>query len=462
MEKSDGEGIREMEKNTVYKENIGIQDRLGMMFSGANITLFIVIAAFLTYFYTDVVGLNPGVIGTVLLVSKVFDGISDLVLGNIVDRTRTAKGVCRPWVFRIAVFFGLGIVMLFTVPDVGNAGKVAYLFIVYNVSQTLIYTISSLAVQSLPTYITRNPAQQRELYAWNNVGCGILSTLVSGITIQLVTRLGGDQKAWVLVAFGYAVITSLFLLLTGMLCKERVNPDELTNSEEKVSFWKALKAICQNKYWFLVLGIVIVGAGVYATSMQMHTYYAKYVLGDVNIAGALNSAYVAPTLILGILLVPISRYISAKRIILIGVSLQLFGCIMIIAAPANIKILTVATIFKGVSQCCGTGMFLAMLGQAIEYGQWKTGVRSQAMMVAANGAGQKIGNGVITAVLGFIMSAIGYSGTQEVQSAATMSGISGIYLYIPLVLTILQIVFVLMYDLDKKYDTIVRELQERA
>lgn len=442
------------------KQDITVKDRIGMLFSGANVTLFLLVSAYLTYFYTDVIGLDAGIVGVVILISKVFDGISDLILGNIMDKTRTKKGVFRPWVLRIAPWFGVGIIMLFTVPRMGTAAQVVYLFIVYNVSQTLIYTISSLAVQSLPTYITREAKPQTELYAWNNIGLGVLSTLISGFTFKLVGNFGNNQKAWIITAVIYAVIAVIALLLTGTLCEEKINPDELVK-EEKVSFGKGFKAILQNKYWFYVLGLVVFGTAVYTTSMQMHTYYSQYVLGDINYASALNSAYAATTLILGVLFIPIVRYLSAKKIVLVGLVIQTLGCVVIALAPMNITMLTFGTVLKGIGHSCCGGMFLALLAATIEYGQWKTGVRSQAMIVGANGAGQKIGTGLVTGFLGIAMSLTGYDGTLAVQSESAMSGISVLFLYIPLILTVLELLCIWRYDLDKKYDSILKELQER-
>lgn len=452
-----------MSKNNIYTEQIGITEKIGLMLGGmGNIPLFALISGFLVYFYTNVIGLNPGAIGVIMLVSKVFDGISDLLLGNLIDKTRTMKGVCRPWILRIAVLVGVGIVMLFTVPDIGTAGKLVYVFISYNVSQTLIYTISTLAVTSLPTYMTRDTFQQTGLYAWNNIGVGIMTTVVTGITLQFVGRLGGTQKSWILVGCVYAAVSILCLLGIGNICKERVNPDTIVSRENEVPFWDSVKSILKNKYWFYVLGMVVTGVGIYAASLQMHTYYSQYILGDLAIAGKLNSAYTMPMLFVGVLLVPISKYFSSKTIMLTGTVIQIAACLLIVAMPRNVPALMFASTLKGVGQSCGTAMFLPMLGATIEYGQWKTGIRSQAMMIAANGTGQKIGGGLISVILGGIMAAVGFDGMAASQSAQTLKGITGLFLYMPVILVFLKLVLVLLYDLDKKNETIMMELQERC
>lgn len=448
-----------MNTKEAYTEQISLGEKIAMMFGGmGGVPLFAIISSFLTYFYTNTIGLNAGAVGLIILVSKVFDGASDLVLGNVIDKTRTKQGVCRPWVMRISVFGALGILALFTVPDIGTTGKLIYVFLSYNISQTLIYTIMQLSLTSLPTYMTRDTVQQTGLFVWSSIGQSIMTIVISSITLNLVQSFGGGQKAWIMAALIYAVLSAVFIFITGAVCKERVNPDEITSGEAKVPFLTVLKSIMKNKYWFEVLGIVIFGAGVYVASLQMHTYYAQYVLGDVTIAGMMNMAYTLPLLFVGIILLPVSQHFKKRNIMLTGVAVQLVGCVIIILIPKSLPVIMAATVMKSIGQSCAATMYMPMLGSAIEYGQWKTGIRSQAALMGANGAGQKIGQGLITAVLGGIMGMAGFDGMAAQQSAGAISSVSGLYLYIPLVLTIIEITIVLIYDLDKKYDGIMADL----
>lgn len=452
-----------METKKNYAEKISLGEKIAVMLGGmGGVPLFAVISSFLVYFYTNAIGVNAGAVGIIILVSKVFDGISDLLLGNIIDKTRTPKGVCRPWVLRISIFGAIGMLALFTVPNIGDTGKLIYIFLSYNISQTIIYTIMQLSLTSLPTYMTRDTVQQTGLFVWSSIGQSIMTIIISGITLNIVQVLGGDQKAWILASAIYAVLSAIFIFITGSVCKERVNPDELVGEKEaKVPFLTVLKSILQNKYWFMVLGIVIFGAGVYVASLQMHTYYAQYVLGDVQLAGSLNMAYTMPLLIVGILLLPLSQRFGKKTIMLTGVAVQLLGCVIILFVPESLPVLMIATVMKSIGQSCAATMYMPMLGSSIEYGQWKTGVRSQAALMGANGAGQKIGQGLISAILGGIMGMAGFDGMAAEQSAGAIGSVSGLYMYIPLVLTIVEILIIIAYDLDKKYDKIMADLQER-
>ncbi len=451
-----------MGEHEMLQEKIGAKEKFGMLIGGmGGVPLFALISAFLTYFYTNVVGLNAGAVGMIILVSKVFDGVSDLIFGSMIDKTRTKWGVCRPWVLRIALFSAIGVIGLFTVPDIGDMGKLVYVFISYNISQTIIYTIMLLALTSMPTYMTRNSVQRSGLFVWSGIGQSVMTVMVSGVTLNIVNAFGGDQKAWILASIIYAAVGTTCLLGTGLLCKERVNPDEIAHEGAKVPFVKVLVSILKNKYWFEVLGIVVVGAGVYVTSLQMHTYYAQYILGNVELAGTMNMAYTMPLVFMGFVLLPLVKRFQKRTIVMGGNLIQLVGCILIILFPHSLPVILAATVMKSIGQSCGASMYLPMLGDAIEYGQWKTGIRSQAALMGANGAGQKIGQGLVTAILGGIMAMAGFDGTAAELSAQAIGSISGLYLYIPLVFTILGLVIVGIYDLDKRYPQIMKELAER-
>ena len=336
-----------------------------------------------------------------------------------------------------------------------------YVFISYNVSQTIIYTIMLLALTSLPTYMTRNSTQRSGLFVWSSIGQSVMTVIVSGITLNLVNGLGGNQRAWILAAVIYAVLGAVLLFGTGSLCKENVNPDEIVKEGAKVPFFTVIKSILKNKYWFEILGIVIVGAGVYVASLQMHTYYAQYILGDVELAGTMNMAYTLPLVFMGFVLLPLVKHFQKRTIMMGGVIVQLLGCILIVVFPSSLPVILAATAMKGIGQSCGATMYLPMLGDSIEYGHWKTGIRSQAALMGANGAGQKIGQGVVTAILGGIMASAGFDGAALEQSSQAIGSISNLFLFIPLILTVLELVIVFIYDLDKHYPQIMKELMER-
>lgn len=454
-----------MKRQSEYTEDIKVFEKLGLFLSGVgNVPLFVILMSFLMYFYTNVVGVNAGIVGGIMLVSKIFDGFSDLFFGNMIERTHTSKGTCRPWIIRMSVLIAIAIICLFTVPDTGIVGKGVYVFISYNVSQTLIYTISSLAITSLPTYMSRDNHQQTELYLCNNLGFGVAQVVVTGITLKLVNIFGGTQKSWITVACIYGVISALLLFAVGNLCKEHINPEALERKKEKIELGIAFKSVLRNKYWLYLLGVQIFSLGIFTSSLQMHMYYAENILGNVNFAAQMNAAYTTPGLILTVVLFVICQMVNInnKKVALWAVVVQLIGCIMIVLVPENLTILMIATALKGFGSSCVTAMYLPMLGATVEYGQWKTGIRTQAMLMGAYGTGQKIGNGLVSALVGLIMSTAGFDGMKAVQTSSAIASISGLFLYLPLLFTVFELALIMLYDLDKKFDVIMEDLKERT
>ena len=172
-------------------------------------------------------------------------------------------------------------------------------------------------------------------------------------------------------------------------------------------------------------------------------------------------AYTMPLLVCGFVLLPLSQKFGKRTIMLSGVGIQMIGCILIILIPKSMPVILAATVMKSIGQSCAATMYQPMLADSIEYGHWKTGIRSQAALMGANGAGQKVGQGLVTALLGGIMSIAGFSGMAAVQSEKAIGSVSGLFLFVPLVFTIIEFAIIYIYDLDKKYDTIMKELEER-
>lgn len=439
----------------------------GMFSSGIGVMpLYMLISAYLTYFYTNVIGVSAGAVGTIILVSKVFDGISDVIFGNMVDNTKSKLGVCRPWILRCSFLIVVAIVCLFTVPTIGNGGKLVYIFLSYNFSTTIIYTITLVAVLSLPTYITRNTKSQSVMFNLYNVGQSLIATAVSGLTLPLVGKLGGDQKAWILVGAMYGILCMIALLITFILCKEdqelaHLKKEGGKEQQEKYTLLQILKSIVLNKYWIITLAISIVGSSMNTARLTLTSYYAQYVLEDVAKASLINSATTFPGIIACFCCIPLLVKLKKRTALLCSITLIIISSGIVFIDPTSMTILIVSSVIFsfGVSMCVPIAS--AMLGNVIEYGEWKTGIRSQAALMGANSAGQKIGQGVITAAVSWIMTLSGFDGTAAVQTEAAINSISNLFIFLPIVLTVIQLILTMSYTLDKKYPSIMKDLEER-
>lgn len=445
------------------KDKLKVRFGMSLAYMGG-CPIFLLISGYLTYFYTNVVGLSAGVIGTILFFSKVLDGISDVVFGNMIDKTRTKMGVCRPWVFRMSIFGVIGILSLFLIPDIGQSAQYVYVIASYNIANAVIATIYQLAIISLPTYLTRDQNERSIIYIFANCGQFVMQFILSTVMFKVIASLGGDQRAWVLATGAVAVFGMILTLIAVALCKETVDPDEIakaSGTEGKTPFWKTVKAVVRNKYWWMILGFVILGTGVYSGTSTITPYYAQYILGDTSIADTLNSFFAFPMMVMTPFLGFVINKVGKRNIALFGSCSIAAGCIVAWLFPSSLPMLCIAQVLKSVGVGCPTAVYAAMLADSIEYGHWKTGVRAQAMMMGAQSAGNKIGAGLITSAMTWIMQAVGFNGMLAVQSAETNAAIQQLYSVLPLILAAAMILILVFYDLDKRYDGIMADLKER-
>lgn len=208
--------------NDEYAE-LGVVERVALgMGNFANAFVFVLIASFMTYYYTNVIGLNPAVIGTIMLVSRIFDGVTDLGFGWILDRTKTKFGRSRLWMLRVCIPFAIFSVVMFMVPvNASDTIKYIFVFVSYNITNAILYTALTVAYNSSMVSITRNQYERGLLSTFAVLFSGIANMIVTSTALKLVDLFGGNTSAWTKTVVIYAVIglISHFICIFGI--KER-------------------------------------------------------------------------------------------------------------------------------------------------------------------------------------------------------------------------------------------------
>ena len=224
--------------------------------------LYTIMIAVLVYFYTDVVGMDPAIVGTIILVSKVFDGISDIIAGNIIDHTHTKAGSARPWYLRMAIPMALSYIMLFTVPNWSTGGKVAYIFVSYNVVSTVVYTLTNAAMASFPTFLTKHRESRSVMSTFRLfVACGTQMLLLI-IIFPFVEMLGGGQGGWIKMAVILGTFAAVVLTFVYFNTKEESAGDEKEAND--VLAWDKLQELMDNDTVIAAKVSGVVNAGVVA------------------------------------------------------------------------------------------------------------------------------------------------------------------------------------------------------
>ena len=416
--------------------------------------------SFLTFFYTDVLGMDAALVGVIVLVSKIFDGVSDLWAGNLIDHTHTKAGSARPWILRSAVLLALSYVLLFTVPDCGVIGKAVYIFVTYNFAMTVAFTILNCAINAMPVYMSNHSASRASAYSIRMIFAGVVQMVVSLVCLNIVDAMGGGQRGWILMSAIFATISLVVLVVVYFGTRETVT--ELQKSEENVPFADAIRAVLKNKYWFLVLGMILVIVFHQVSALTVGVYYAKYILFDEKLAGSLVTYHHVGAGV-GMLAMPfiLKRNIAKKKAVVIAAWCMIAGSVTAILRSDGI-FLILSLALRG----CGFGvvnsLYYGMLADSVDYGEWKTGIRSAAVTTSAGSVGQKLGSGLGTALLGVAMSAAGYDGLAATQTAAAIGVIRFIFVVFPIVLYAALLVLMHFYDLDGKLPEIKKALEAKA
>ncbi len=424
--------------------------------------IYTITLSFLTFFYTDVLGINAGIVGVIILISKFMDGISDIWAGNLIDHTHTKQGSARPWIMRSALLLALAYVFLFTVPNVALVGKIIYIFISYNFAMTIAFTLLNAAVNALPIYMTDDSKSRSSAYSIRMIFAGLVQAIFSLVFLNIVKAMGDDQAAWIKVSVFLGIISFFACLVTYFGTHEKnedVKNREDGNEAEDVPLRTALSSLMHNKYWFMVLGIVVIIVFHQVATLTVGVYYAKYILFDTTLAGSLILYHHAGGAV-GMLAMPalLQKGISKKKAAVFGGILMVIGSVI---AIINCKgaFLIISLAMRGCGFGIVNGVYYGMLADTVDYGEWKTGVRTLAVNTSVGTVGQKLGSGIGTAIIGFALSACGYNGLAKTQSAAAIGCIKSIFIVMPLILYILLLVLLHFYKLDDELPKIREELE---
>lgn len=443
-------------------EKVGIFEKVAYGCGDLASNLILVMATtYVAFFYTDAIGLNAAIIGSIMMFSRFADGFSDVIMGYIMDRVRTKHGKARPWLLWCAVPISVATILIFLVPNTGTFGKYVYVVLTYNLVTTFLYTMINIPYGALTSLMSRDQNERTVINVFRMLMAQIGSLIINSLTLPLVNSMGGssNQKSWIIVSVIYGALAAVLFLVCFAKTKERVTVS--MKRKEKIKFTVAFKTILKNSYWLMLVAAWVANALTLAFTGSVGTYYAKYILHNENIIGILNSAMLLPTLLCIGLVPALSRRYGKCKVAIWGSMLNLVGHLLMLLSPANTTWLIICSLLKGVGNGFRSGTIFAMVADTIEYGEWKTGIRIEGMLYSSTTFGSKIGYGIATAVALNAVGAAGYNGLAAVQPESALTAIRAMYLYVPIPFLVLIPVIYLFYKLDKVYPQIMADLNER-
>lgn len=419
----------------------------------------------LTFFYTDYAGIDAAMVGMVMLLSRCFDGVSDILMGFIVEKTNSKWGKSRPWILWMSLPFAVSIVLIYAVPQgVSSAMQFAYIFVTYNLCTTVVYTALNLPYGSLSAMMTRVSKERDMLSIVRMTLSPFGKILAVSATLPLVKIFGDSQMAWIEVMSIWAVVAMLLLLFCFSRCKETV-VIEARKKDEKIAVGKSLKCLLLNKYFWMAASLWMMQNVIFYITGTVLPYYCKYIFMNDALYSILFLLETGIMVSFTILFCPtLLQKFGKRNMALGGIVVAFIGHVIYLMNPLDFNWVVFSCVVRGIGFAPLNSVIFGFLGDVVEYGQWKFHVRQEGLIFSGGSVGTKVGSGLTSAILTTMLSYAGYVSSttgSAVQPQSAIQMIIDLYMWGPIVVWIIIGTILYLYKLDKEYPAIMRDLVER-
>ncbi|MBN2597900.1 MAG: MFS transporter [Marinifilaceae bacterium] len=446
--------MTEIESKLSLKEKVGYS--LG---DTASHFVWDMVGFWILIFYTDTFGISAAAAGTIMLIARFWDMISDPIMGIIADRTNTRWGKFRPYILWMALPYSVLAVLTFTTPDLGPTGKVIYAGVTYILLMS-VFTAINLPYSSLGAVMTSDSYERAGLNSYRFIFAFVGQFIVSGTALSLALYFGGGDNAkgyqYTLILF--SVISFVLFMITFKTTKERVQPPK----EQKESLKEDFQNLFKNKPWLILFFVGIISFIMFAMQNLSIAYYFKYYIGKEENVQLFN---VIGTVAL-IVAIPFSKPLAkrfGKRNVFLASSLLsgfFFICLYLPAAN-NLTMIYAFNILAKMSYAPAVPLLWTMLADTADYSEWKTGRRSTGLVFSAATFAQKAGWGIGGALAGWMLAIFNFTPNVE-QTETAITGIKLMISVIPGILYMSCAILLYFYTIDHETCVVMKsDLDQR-
>lgn len=416
-----------------------------------------VLMGYVTFYATDVMGISAVAAGMIFMISKIFDGVTDVIAGFLIDKTHTKFGKGRPYALAL-VGYWIAVVLLYSAPAMGVTASMIYLFIMYSLINAVFLT---LYLCSEPVYLANaldDSSQSVTISAISGFISMIFTMVASMILPQIVSTVGTDRQGWRLMSLVVAVPFALIGMIRFFGVKEKKKGN--VSAAQNFSVKDLVMLLAKNKY-ILIFAVIILISNIGSNLVNSATtYYFIYIVGDIGLSSVMSLAMLAIVIVM-IITPVLSKKFGFVNVMRATTLIGMFGYLIRLLAPTNLILLFVSTVLAMLGFYTMFSFAGTFVIDCIDYGEWKNGVRSEGMIACAQSVMAKIGTSLGVGLIGVLMGISGYNGAAEVQSGSASMMILMLYTVIPAAFCLIQFIMLKLYDLDKLLPTITKELAER-
>lgn len=440
---------------------IGIREKIGYGFGDMASSMFWkLFGSYLMIFYTDVFGMPAAVVGTMFLITRVWDSAFDPIIGVIADRTQSRWGKFRPYLLYLAVPFAVIGVLTFTTPDFSDGGKVIYAYLTYSLMM-MVYSAINVPYASLLGVMSAEPRDRNTLSTYRMTFAYIGSFIALLLFMPMVNQFSkghGEQHGWMMSVIVIAVLCVLLFYGCFAWTTERVRPIK----ERQNSLKGDLHDLLHNRPWWILLGAGVAALVFNSIRDGATVYYFKYYVieeeyASVSLFGisfVLSGLYLAvgqAANIVGVVLAaPLSNCIGKKRTYMWAMSIA--TVLSVFFYWFNKEQLMLMFVFQVLISICAGSIFpllWSMYADCADYSELKTGNRATGLIFSSSSMSQKFGWAIGSAVTGWLLAFFGFE-ANAVQSEEAIHGIRMFLSWLPAMGTVLSVIFISMYPLSEK------------
>lgn len=429
---------------------------------------------FLLFFYTDVFGISAAAVGTMFLVTRVWDALNDPIMGLVSDRTKSRWGKFRPYLLYVAIPFGIIGILTFTTPDLSSDGKLIYAYITYSLMM-MVYTAVNVPYGSLMAVMTNDSVERTSLASWRFIGAfsgGLFVTATANALVAYFSETTNQATGFQYTIAIYATVAAILFFLTFLWTRERLAPPK----DESNSLKDDLNDLSKNTPWFIMLGANISILIFNSLRDGSILYYFKYYIKDQSLSffgtkyeltsTVLSSVYMSvwlATNIVGVLLAkPIAARLGKKTTFSYAALLSAGLSFVFFLIPSDqIFLIFGLNVLIGITAGVILPLGWSMYADIADYSEWKTGRRATGLVFSSSSMSQKFGWTIGGAITGWLLAGFGFEPNVE-QSQDALLGIRLMISVIAGLGALASFGFMRMYKLDEKFMADVKnELNER-
>ena len=425
------------------EEKLGIGKLLAWSLRSGSTGVAIMVIGFLTVFCTDTLGIDARIVGTLLLASKLLDGITDLLAGFIVDKTNTKLGKARPYELCIIGLWAATVGLFMCPASFSTAMKCVWIFIMYALVNSVFLTFLNA---NNTAYMVRAFSNQKHYVALSTYGGLVPMIIVVAFNIvfpMLMGTMATSQSGWVKLVLIFAIPLTFLGLLRFIFIKETNNVD--VKSGEKLELNHVFTVLKRNPYIYIIALTTLIFNLI--TNMGVNVYYFTHIVGNVGLMGVLAAIQIVALPMMFILPKVLKRTTVAK-VISVGIVVIIIGYLINFFAYDNFPLLAFGNVLTGAGAVPISMLISLLIIDCAEYNEYKGMQRLEGSLSAVNGFAQKLGAGLGSGLFGILIGITGYNGTLATQPDSAITMIRLLYSLIPAALYALVFVSFRFYKLD--------------